>query len=313
MKISKITVFIIVFSVILFNSIVISEENSNIIYVDEDGTADYISIQDAIDAADDGSTIYVYGGIYNEIVNINKTINLIGENKDTTIINGSGDGVVLYISSIYVNISGFTIKNSGDFSSGIKIYFDYNSVTNNIIINNGFGIMVDDLSIDNGNNVFAGNIIKDNKYEGIYLINSSNNLIINNTISNNKQGLVFADNSEYNLICYNNFIHNSENHVFSQYNYINNTFYNEELKHGNYWDNYNGTDKNNDGIGDTPYNFSSNVQDNFPLMNPYQGRIIIDKFYVDEFSVQLMLLVGMIATIIFCIPIGLWWRKKYFK
>jgi hypothetical protein len=35
---------------------------------------------------------------------------------------------------------------------------------------------------------------------------------------------------------------------------------------GNYWSNYNGTDSNNDGIGDTYFIISDGVKDNYPLM-----------------------------------------------
>jgi hypothetical protein len=37
---------------------------------------------------------------------------------------------------------------------------------------------------------------------------------------------------------------------------------------GNYWANYNGTDTNNDDIGDSPYIIDANNQDNYPLMAP---------------------------------------------
>jgi hypothetical protein len=37
---------------------------------------------------------------------------------------------------------------------------------------------------------------------------------------------------------------------------------------GNYWSNYNGTDNNSDGIGDTPYLVDSNAKDNYPFMRP---------------------------------------------
>ena len=41
-----------------------SNDTKSIIYVDDDGGADYTSIQDAIDNASFGDTIYIYSGIY---------------------------------------------------------------------------------------------------------------------------------------------------------------------------------------------------------------------------------------------------------
>jgi hypothetical protein len=38
---------------------------------------------------------------------------------------------------------------------------------------------------------------------------------------------------------------------------------------GNYWSDYNGTDSNHDGIGDTPYVIDANNTDNYPLMVQY--------------------------------------------
>jgi hypothetical protein len=37
---------------------------------------------------------------------------------------------------------------------------------------------------------------------------------------------------------------------------------------GNFWDDYHGTDNNDDGIGDTPYIIDENNQDNYPLIEP---------------------------------------------
>ena len=60
--------------------------SNNIIYVDDDGTADYTRIQDAIDNASDRDTIYVYSGIYYELINVDKSLDIIGEYNNTTII-----------------------------------------------------------------------------------------------------------------------------------------------------------------------------------------------------------------------------------
>ena len=74
--------------------------------------ADFSSIQAAINAAANGDTIHVRMGHYYEHVVVNKQVNLIGENK-TSIIDGNSTGDVVTVAANNVELSGFTIQNSG--------------------------------------------------------------------------------------------------------------------------------------------------------------------------------------------------------
>ncbi|MCD6240404.1 hypothetical protein J7K27_02620 [Candidatus Bathyarchaeota archaeon] len=56
---------------------------------------DYPTIQEAINAANMGDTIYVRSGVYYEKLILNKTVNLIGENKETTVIDANYGGTVI--------------------------------------------------------------------------------------------------------------------------------------------------------------------------------------------------------------------------
>lgn len=67
--------------------------SSAIIYVDDDGGADFEKIQDAINASSDGDTIFVYSGGYSGPVEIisKENLTIIGENMDLTTITGGAN------------------------------------------------------------------------------------------------------------------------------------------------------------------------------------------------------------------------------
>lgn len=221
---------------------------------------DYTTIQEAINQANPGDTIQVSSGTYQENLFINKTLTLIGEDKNNTILEGSGCGnAVIQANLTTVNISGFTIKGG---SNGIWLEKCSGSVIN------GNNVNATDRSIwlhYSHNNTVSDNTVMGNfSWRGIVLCGqSSNNTIIRNTIKDNEEGLGLT--GQDNLIIHNNFINNQNQAVMleSHYNAWNNTY------EGNYWSNYNGTDSDQDGIGETPYLIDENNQDNHPLMGMF--------------------------------------------
>ena len=95
----------------------------NILYVGGSGTGNYTKIQDAIDDASDGDTVFVYNGTYYENVIVHKAINLVGEDATTTIIDGMHIDDPLWLNTSSINVCGFTITNSLDdrWSQGICV------------------------------------------------------------------------------------------------------------------------------------------------------------------------------------------------
>jgi parallel beta-helix repeat protein len=79
---------------------------------------DYATIQGAIDAASDGDTINVRTGIYYEHLIVNKTLTLVGENRDNTIIDGSYYGTVVEVTADDVSLSRLKIQH-GEVGSDI--------------------------------------------------------------------------------------------------------------------------------------------------------------------------------------------------
>ena len=160
----------------------ISESEGIYLFVGGSGPNNYTKIQDAIDDASDGDTVYVFddSSPYYEHLIINNSIDLIGENRDTTTIDGGGTGIIIDFIADYVNVSGFTIAGGGKMSA-LFINSENNNINcNHFISNNWIAIYL----IGESNKV-TNNTIDDNYHTGVYVVSSSrNNFIYNNTIQN---------------------------------------------------------------------------------------------------------------------------------
>lgn len=170
--------------------------SKTIIYVDDDADPSWYdkthvkTIQEGINNASSSYIVYVYSGTYSENVVVDKSINLTGEDRDTTVIDPKEQGDAVFISTEGVNITGFTIQNSGEIGgdAGIDIRSDYNTIHGNNISNNKLDGIV--CSSGASSNNIVGNNIKNNTRYGIGLYGSlENNNISGNTIEDNDFGI----------------------------------------------------------------------------------------------------------------------------
>ena len=116
-KLMSFILMLLLVHIVLINQIAVSQQQNtnskNMLYVGGTGNGNYSTIQEAINHALSGDIIFVYNGTYYENVLINKTIALIGEERNTTIIDANDNGGVITIHADNVSLNHFTIQNAG--------------------------------------------------------------------------------------------------------------------------------------------------------------------------------------------------------
>lgn len=228
-----------------------------------------------------------YGGIY-MAPSINNTIvrNKLMYNEEyalrvsgsshnisyNTIINNTMNGI--YLGSITDSY----IYNNNIQESRYGMYLNYvqnNEIFKNTILNNDWGIKFDSALLVNSNNEIYNNSIINSDYGlSIYTEDADqpieNNIIKQNIIKDSGRGIYIYDLwqlFDYNTIFLNKFINNAFN-AEETYQIINGrTVYWDNGSIGNYWDDYDGVDANDDGIGDSPYYiyYANRSKDNYPI------------------------------------------------
>jgi nitrous oxidase accessory protein NosD len=122
-------------------------------------------------------------------------------------------------------------------------------------------------------------------------MSGSNGTITKNVLSDNIDGLFFGSNSASGetppdmIVHQNSFVNNSVQISGCQcktYNLTETPHFWDDGKAGNFWSDYNGTDSNGDGIGDSAYIIDPLDQDRYPLMqNPLQSPVSSSKLPVE--------------------------------
>ena len=227
-------------------------------HVDDDGVEypnpDFDTIGAAITAAYDGDTIMVYAGSYAETITVDKMLTLQGVDRPVIDAEGIANTDAVMITSPCVILQGFKITNTGSMSYGVRM----SSLADNVIIEDNLidscnrGVWFDHCQ----GGTLKKNVIRNSwAWYGLYSPGGGNAFYLNDFISN-KDG----------VSCPNVNIWNSTEKI--TYVYQGNTFTGYM---GNYWSDYNGTDADGDGIGDTPYITTYFNEDVYPLMAPFKN------------------------------------------
>jgi parallel beta-helix repeat protein len=149
------------------------------------------TIQEAINNASEGDTVFVRNGVYQQRVIVNKTLSLIGENTETTVLDW---GVVIEADG--VSVSGFTMHTNGPSSEdqigdhyGVWVKSSSCLITNNTMSECSFeGIFLDGRGRNVVGNVVAKNTFLSNYDCGILLWHCNDSLIELNVEKENKFG-----------------------------------------------------------------------------------------------------------------------------
>ena len=196
--------------------------------------------------------------------------------QNNLVSNGEGIGITFYRFSFNDTISGNSFNNT---------------ISGNNMIEQGIGIK----SLTGSKSIISGNNITNCKIYGIFLESYQQINIIGNNFENNAIGIFLGQEASNNTIYHNNFINNQKDvadvrsvtpWLHSPKNIWDNG------SRGNYWSDYNGTDNDGDGIGDSPHFVYENNQDNYPLMNP------VDIATIPEFPSWIILPLFLMATFV---------------
>ncbi len=166
----------------------------NWLYVGGSGPGNYTRIQDAIDASHEGDIIFVYAtsSPYAECLVVNKTINtqLIGENRNTTVIDGQQRPYdVITVQKSGTCISGFSIVNNSLNYTCVLMNYTSDCVLkeNNFQTLHGKTVKIlNSRSVTIKKNSFDISIA-DDSIDCIYLFNSSLCCVYQNDIRNERQ------------------------------------------------------------------------------------------------------------------------------
>ena len=264
---------------------------------------DYPTIQDAVNSAHEGDTVYVKAGTYetpDDGINIRKNgLKIIGEDARKTTIDSNAWGALITVEKAdNVIVSGFSIDgfvmhgDTIDDTTGILVWGCSNfSFYGNIFKNFGtLDSMYMWISDSNNCSIYGNKEDLNWGADGIFVSSSSNCSFYGNGLRTWRYG--------YSIILYesdNNLFFHNELWWVSVSDSFSNEWDNGYPSGGNYWveydslDEYSGPYQNetgSDGIGDVQYIIDEENIDRYPLMNLPTGPVHNVNSGLDFWSIQ---------------------------
>jgi len=221
-------IFMLIVSLLIVNFNFFVKADSKEIYVRtgyfgaSKGTAEqpYKTIQEAIDIANPEDTIYVFGGLYEENLIIDKKIKIVGriDEIDTIVDSKQDKRYLIEITADEVTIEGLTVRDADSATTspiGALICLKSNDnriINNEIKTTKSYGIYI---SLDSDGNFISNNVIDKSK-TGVYIYSSSTNDIVNNDIANCSNSGIYVESTVGNNRIYGNYINKCENGIYAQ-------------------------------------------------------------------------------------------------
>ncbi len=228
-----------------FNRQPVAALSGDVFYVGGSGPDNYTKIQDAVDNASSSDTVFVFGNAspYHENIVVDKSIFLIGEDKNMVVIDAGSYGAAVTITSDDVFVSGFTMicfhDNPNQFESELIDILSVKNITisDNIIQQNQiiFGSDRGGVILRNSSNCFIQNNtiikVKDNRPSwGIVLMLGSAFINVSGNEVYNYTGGIFVMGCSDNVI-YMNYLHHNSDGIRTVLGNNNNTIINNIIKY----------------------------------------------------------------------------------
>jgi len=275
---------------VLAFQVIVGSAAATTFYVDAGGQGNYTTIQDAVNAANEGDTIIVNPGVYSERVTVEKTMVIKGASDYPTVVDG------FEIDAAGTQVNGFTMKGGVWFDKGAGSCIVQNNKFEGAGVSIGNNYAHGNQTITN--NVFTGSSAAISTYDSIYnkiigneiqncgtgielLYGGGGHVITGNNITNCDVGIKLSDES---ATIYNNYFNNKVN-LQAADEFASSSLNTTKAKGsnvigghyigGNFWstpseDGFSQThlDINGDGIAEEPYNINERNIDYMPLVTP---------------------------------------------